>query len=117
MPKPLDDGLSDVYVFPSWSPNNQFLYYTGACGDGSTINCPNVYSLLDQKTIWRVRDNGNRGEFGNMDVRSVIWSPDSNYIAIPILGNQVVIINITTQQEVSRISIDHAVKDVVWIDD
>jgi hypothetical protein len=124
VPVNLDDGSTDSYVFPAWSPDKQFLYYSGACGDG-TIQCPNVISVFDQTHIWRAWDNYNRGQFGNIFVDLVVWSPDSNYIAMPVLADidsgveqQVVIFDIRLQQEASRIiNVDSVILDMVWVAD
>jgi hypothetical protein len=121
----LDDQITDSYRFLLWSPDSQFLYYAGACGDASS-ECPNIMSVTDKQVIWRARTNFNRGEMGIIFVREVVWSPDSLYIAIPTYppdGNTpelitlVLIFNVEKQQIVSQIVIeDETLLDLVWVD-
>jgi hypothetical protein len=120
-PRPilLDDKHTDsAYGFPRWSPDGQLLYYTGACVNG--FQKPSVMSVADQEIIWCIMDTSNRGEFGNVSVIPVSWSSDSRYLSIliaPNLETEILILDITTQQEVSRISnLGDAVLDMVWVD-
>lgn len=123
-PVRLDDTLTKHFSFPSWSPDSQFLYYSGACADG-TFECPNIMSMVNQEVVWRPRDNDNRGELGDFSEDRIIWSPDSRYLAIPILvltktgaEEQVLFFDFITQQEVLRISeINDAILDMVWVSD
>lgn len=117
-PHKLMDNDTRSYSFVRWSPDNSLLYYSGACADG-TIQCPNVMSVIDQELLWRARDNFNRGEFGNIDVSSVTWSPNSRYLAMPTyLENKldVIVFDITTQQELFRITaLTDVILDLVWV--
>ncbi len=119
VPIGLDDKRTDVYSFLLWSPNSQFLYYTGACVDGGIQN-PNVMSVTDQKIVWCVEDKSNQGEYGHISVSRVSWSPDSRYLALPISPNieeEILIFDISTQQELSRVSdLDSIILDMVWVD-
>ncbi|MCC6608016.1 MAG: hypothetical protein IT327_32720 [Anaerolineae bacterium] len=124
-PSQLDDKLSYYYRFPSWSPDNRFLYYAGACTEVG--ECPNVLSLTSNEIVWRAKNNHNRGEYGIISVDHVIWSPDSHYIAMPILigtdhrvDEQILVLDIFTQQEVLRVlnpNMGDKVLDLVWVDD
>ena len=119
-PIQLDDKRTDsIYGFPRWSLNGQFLYYTGACINN--YQKPSVMSVANQEIIWCITDTANRGEFGNVSVIPVSWAPNSRYLAIliaPNLETEILILDITTQQELSRISVlNDAVLDMVWVDD
>lgn len=119
-PIQLDDKRTDyAYGFPLWSTDRQNLYYTGACVNN--FQKPSVMSVADQEIIWCISDTSNRGKFGNVSVVPVSWSPDSQFLALPIapkLENEILILDITTQHEHSRISnLDDIVLDMVWTDD
>ncbi len=121
----LDDKHSYYYRFPGWSPDSQFLTYSGQCVEAG--ECPNVMSFPDQEIMWRAKNNHNQGEFGVISVDNVIWSPDNHHIAMPILvetdssiREQILIFNIMTQQEVSRVTnlnMGKSILDLVWIVD
>ncbi len=123
-PLQLDDKLSYYYRFPNWSPNARFLYYSGACIEEG--ECPNVLNVAEQEVTWRAPNNYNRGVFGNIFVDQVVWSPESEYIAMPILvdddhgvDEQILVFNILTQQEKLRVSIpntDNKIQDLVWVE-
>jgi hypothetical protein len=122
-PVQLNDKLTKSYSFPTWSPNNQFLYYAGACA-GPGIQCPNVMSIVNYEIIWRAKDYDNWGE-ENINVVHVVWSPDSRYLALPILvetasgtEEQILIFDIIAQEEVLRIAeIGGVILDMVWVAD
>lgn len=121
----LDDQVTDYYRFPLWSPDGQFLYYAGTCGNGSG-ECPNIMSVKDQQVIWRTKNNFNHGEMGIIHVNRVVWSPDSQHIAIPTyppdgataqLETHILLFNVETQQIVSPIVIQgETLLDLVWVD-
>ncbi|MEW5985315.1 MAG: hypothetical protein AB1791_01630 [Chloroflexota bacterium] len=122
IPVRLDDKRTDSPTFLAWSPDTRFLYYAGACGEIG-IQCPNVMSVADQKVIWRTKKDGNRGDLGLVFVDNLVWAPDSRHIAITTSGNinmvefQVIIFDILNQQEISRITTNGIVLDMVWVDD
>lgn len=115
----LNDGISDSYTFPLWSPNSQFLYYSGRCTEGGLAN-PTIMRVVDQEIFWCVKDTSNRGEFGILDVSTVSWSPNSSFLAILILPSEeyeILIFDITYQKEQARISgLDTIVMDMVWVE-
>ncbi len=122
-PRPvrLDDKHTDSdYGFPLWSPDGQFLYYTGACVNH--FQKPSVMSVASQEIIWCITDTSNRGEYGSVSVVPVRWSPDSRYLAIPIapyIEIEILILDMFTQQEVARVAKPkpkYVILDMVWVD-
>ncbi len=121
----LDDGNTEFYGFPLWSPDNQLLYYYGACGDGSD-QCPNIMSVLDRQVIWRAQNGFNYNEMGIILVNLVVWSPNSQYIAIPTflpdkttseLEPHILLFNIELQQIISHVVIeDRTPEALIWVD-
>ncbi|HRQ42642.1 MAG TPA: hypothetical protein PLD25_32415, partial [Chloroflexota bacterium] len=93
--------------------------HTGACVNG--FQNPSVMSVANQEIIWCIMNTSNHGEYGSVSVVPVSWSPDSRYLTIPIaphLETEILILDITTQQEFSRISnLDNVILDMVWVDD
>ncbi len=112
-----DKYTNSIYGFPYWSPNRQLLYYTGACVNG--FQKPSVMSVASQEIIWCIMETSNRGEYGSVSVIPVSWSPDSHYLSIPIAPNletEILILDITTQQEVLRIAnLASIILDMVWV--
>ena len=118
----LDDKRTDSdYGFPLWSPDGQFLYYTGACVNH--FQKPSVMAVASQEIIWCITDTSNRGEYGSVSVVPVRWSPDSRYLAIPItpyIETEILILDISTQQDVARIAKPkpkYVILDMVWVND
>jgi len=115
-PLRLDDKMTDTFSFIAWSPDRQFLSYYGACASGD-IQCPNILSVNEQRTVWRADENSNRGPMGVVSVGNLIWSPDSQHIATPILsdGLKILIFDVEEQKEFSRIDVlGRAVLDLLW---
>lgn len=73
----INDEKSISYTYPVWSPNNQFLYYLGACTNQS-FSCPNIWSTSLNKKIWQAEDNSNQSKIG-MLIGNIAWSPNSSY--------------------------------------
>lgn len=120
-PIQISDDVSRYYSFPLWSPNGKFLFYSGECDEGG-LQAPTVLNVLNEKIIWCVADTSNRGEFGSMSVTPVTWSPNSNFIAIPIrpdIKEEIMIFDIIHQKEWGRISemMDSYIGDMVWVGD
>ncbi len=119
-PIQISDDVSDIYSFPLWSPNNQYLFYAGDCVNGGAQN-PTVLNVLDEKITWCVADTSNRGEFGLMSTPTVTWSPNSNFIAIPIMPDveeEILIFDVLTQEEWGRISnLGGIIRDMVWVNE
>ncbi len=122
LPIQVNDKQTESYSFPGWSPDSQLLYYSGVCVDG-TIQCPNVASVTDQEVVWRAKNNSNQGDFGIISVDHAVWSPDSLYLAMPVLGGanadeQILIISVMTQAEVLRLpNMGSKILDLVWLGD
>lgn len=121
-PVRLDDKRTDSdYGFPLWSPDGQLLYYTGACVNN--FQKPSVMLVASQEIIWCITDTSNRGKYGSVSVVPVSWSPGSRYLAIPIaphIETELLVLDISTQQEVARIvklKSEYVVLDMVWVDD
>ncbi len=119
-PVRLDDPFTNSYSFPLWSPNNQLLYYSGACADG-TFECPVIISIPDQKIIWRAKNNYNKGEMGNISIDQIVWSPNSLYVAIPAaietnsgIERVIIIFDVVTKREVMQIPDVNGLLDIVW---
>lgn len=116
--------VEDASGFPAWSPNSQFISYAGDCVNGG-FQCPTIISVAHEEIIWRAKSNNNHGEFGVIFADHLIWSPNSQYIAMPvlietesILENKILIIDIVTQ-EASWLHYSHNKKilDIVWVID
>lgn len=117
----LDDGIGDgdLYAFPLWSPNNQFLFFAGECVDGGLSN-PTILNIINEKLVWCFVISS-QGEYGQMWVTVVTWSPNSNFIAIPIMPDfeeEILIFDVLAQEEWGRISnLGGIILDMVWVDE
>lgn len=120
IPIRLDDTQTDIYSFPLWSPNSQYLYYSGACVEGGAQD-PIILSVLNQNIIWCVWHSSSHGDYGYMAVSTVSWSPNSRFLAIPItphIKEEILVLDIFTQSELTRISnLDGIILDMVWVND
>lgn len=118
-PVRLDDGRTDVPSFPLWSPDSQYLLYNGACLDGSD-QCPNVMPIEDQAVLRRTMNM--RRDLGLHFSRPVVWSPDSQYLALSALaflkgGSQFVLQDILTGHEIGRVYAgNNQILDAIWLE-
>ena len=62
------DNFSNLYSFLAWSPNNQFLSYTGKCADRQF--CKVVMEIANQKVVWN-------SQMSNIAAQVLAWSLDS----------------------------------------
>ncbi|MCZ7665894.1 MAG: hypothetical protein M5U34_00955 [Chloroflexi bacterium] len=122
LPVSLYDERTKYYGFPAWAPNGLFLLYGGECIDAG--ECPNIMSIPDQEIIWRAKSSNNWGE-EHIDVSHVVWSPNSRYLALPILAEtdsgteeQVIFFDTMAQQVVLRVGgMEGVILDMIWVAD
>jgi len=102
----LTDNSSELFSFLVWSPDNQFITYSGDCPDG--YFCQVIMKIDNQNVVW------NSQMSGLDNVRNLSWSPDSQHVAVSI-PNEVVIVNIMTNEPVFRFQ-DLSAIQMVWIE-
>ncbi len=105
------DNNSNQYSFLGWSPDNQYLSYSGKCPNG--LRCQVIMEVGTQNIVWS-------SQMTNWTADHLAWSPNSQYIATSVtdlkspITTQIVIIDVISSQEVFHIPNLPAI-DMVWL--
>lgn len=112
-PVRLDDGQTDWPMFPLWSPDSRYVFYTGLW--------LSIISVKDQQVVWWT-PMGWRRDLNLHLWESLAWSPGSQYIALSASnlsdsGNLFMLQDILTDKEVGRVHVgDNLILDAIWLE-